>query len=280
MNRVIPSLVEDEQFDKLSPAAEVFFRRLWNEADDLGRFDGRLMILKSRLYPLRDVRLPDISRFLRECEEAALIACYEVESKPFVQILRFWNQNLARSKPKYPAPPVSVGCNSIDTQLSVNCSPETETETKQETEGGGKPPGDVFFSFLPKEFGASEKFREVWDSWLKYRRERKLPKWTESTLKLRAKQFAQWGVEAAVAAIEKSIAQGWQGIFVKKIQPANVDEYSLQRAFEWYANHMLGEYDDDPKGEAQLRKWAEEHGVYERLRNRADAMYKHVFKTK
>lgn len=129
MQRLIDSFVDDEDFNRLSPNAEVFFRRLWNECDDFGRFDGRGVILKSRLYPLRDVRIPDIARFLDECVKAGLIATYAVDAKPIIQIRRFWNTKNTRSNPKYPAMPEQENPNDITRE-----SQEIPSESKESTD--------------------------------------------------------------------------------------------------------------------------------------------------
>ena len=60
----------------------------------------------------------------------------------------------------------------------------------------------------------------------------------------------------------------------------SIDAYSLERAFEWYSGHFLGDYEDDPRGEDQLRAWATENGIFGRLRNPNDKLYQHVFKTR
>lgn len=61
---------------------------------------------------------------------------------------------------------------------------------------------------------------------------------------------------------------------------ADIDDYSLERAFEYISGRYLGDYEGDPRGSEALKKWAEDNGVYERLRNRNDKLYKYVFKTK
>ena len=61
---------------------------------------------------------------------------------------------------------------------------------------------------------------------------------------------------------------------------ASIDAYSLERAYEWFSGHYLGDYDDDPRGEDQLRAWATENGIFGRLRNPNDKLYQHVYKTR
>lgn len=57
------------------------------------------------------------------------------------------------------------------------------------------------------------------------------------------------------------------------------DAYSLQRAFEWFEGHFLHEDPSDPKDEDGLKQWARDNGIYERLRDRNDKLYRHVYKT-
>lgn len=157
-------------------------------------------------------------------------------------------------------------------------------ENKEKKENKGAVAPTSIFSFLPQEFLDSQKFRESWENWLCYRRERKLARWTQSTLKRQAKQLEAWGVDTSISNIETSITNGWQGLFAEKKNGlnanANIDDYSLERAFEYVEGHYLGEYLGEPKGSEALKKWAEDNGVYERLRNRNDKLYKYVFKTK
>lgn len=157
-------------------------------------------------------------------------------------------------------------------------------ENKENKENKGAVAPTSIFSFLPQEFSDSEKFRESWENWLCYRRERKLARWTQSTLKRQAKQLEAWGVDTSIANIETSITNGWQGLFAEKKSGLNTsaiaDDYSLERAFEYIEGRNLGDYEGDPRGSEALKKWAEDNGVYERLRNRNDKLYKYVFKTK
>ena len=58
-----------------------------------------------------------------------------------------------------------------------------------------------------------------------------------------------------------------------------IDQYSLERAFEFSEGHFLGDYDDDPRGFDELKAWANKNGIFGRLKNRNDKLYQHVFKT-
>ena len=117
-------------------------------------------------------------------------------------------------------------------------------EKEENKENNGHASAPTIFSFLPVEFSNSEKFREVWENWLCYRRERKLAKWTESTLKRQSKQFEAWGLEESIANVEASITNGWQGIFPEKkgTSPTAKDELSLEAfriGYRWLKQDAL-----------------------------------------
>lgn len=73
-------------------------------------------------------------------------------------------------------------------------------------------PTDATLVPLPPELTTAA-FEAAWADWLEYRRQRRLPKYTPIGLKRTLARVAAWGPDAAVAAIEYSMAQNWQGIF-------------------------------------------------------------------
>lgn len=86
--------------------AECFYHRLLLVADDFGFYDARPAYLRAQLFctKLDKVREADVSRALLECERAGLIRFYEVEGKPYLEILRY-GQRCDKTKPKWPVPP-------------------------------------------------------------------------------------------------------------------------------------------------------------------------------
>ncbi len=65
---------------------------------------------------------------------------------------------------------------------------------------------------LAREMVRGVELEEPIRGWLAYRRERRLPAWTERTWRM---QLARAALDPAgwLEALEESIAQGWQGIF-------------------------------------------------------------------
>ncbi len=136
-----PGIITSEAVNKLSFAAEVFYRRLMSIVDDYGRFDGRAAILRANLYPLKlgSVVEPDVEKWLAECAGAGLVRVYEVEQKRYVMVEKF-DQRLRAKKSKWPAPANGLQSSAgIRPQMTANCghsresASETETETETET---------------------------------------------------------------------------------------------------------------------------------------------------
>lgn len=107
-NRLLKEgIVDSALIDSLSPDAEVCFYRLLVVADDLGRFDARTAIVRSRCFPLKEQSnfSSRVEAWLSELEEKLLILRYKVAGQPYLQIAK-WDQRV-RSNGKYPEPPDS-----------------------------------------------------------------------------------------------------------------------------------------------------------------------------
>lgn len=134
--RVLRDWTDSERVNALSFHAEVLFVRLIMKADDYGRYTANPRLIKNLCFPLKDgLRDADISRFLAECEKAGLIAVYQAEEKPFLEIINF-KQRTRASASKFPSP--EQLCLAFDGQVSVNGQtdvghPRAETETETET---------------------------------------------------------------------------------------------------------------------------------------------------
>ena len=105
-NRILKeSICTNEQIDKLSPFDEIVFYRLIVNADDYGIFDGRPSILRSRLFPLRDIRNSQIEDAIHNLASVELVSTYEVDGKPFVRLLGWERNQQSRARQsKYPGP--------------------------------------------------------------------------------------------------------------------------------------------------------------------------------
>lgn len=140
-NRMIrEGILGSDLINKLTWAAEVFYRRLMSVADDYGRYDGRTDIVRAALYPLRldKVSAADVDKWKAECAQAGLVSCYHVEGKEYVQIENF-GQRLRVKKSKYPAPLSSVSkCPHLTADDNIRGQMPLEEEDEYEEEEKGK----------------------------------------------------------------------------------------------------------------------------------------------
>ena len=106
-NRILKeSVCASDSVNKLSWFEEVLFYRLIVNCDDYGRFDGRVSIIKNRLFPLKEnLTGKTVAEAISKLESAGLVALYEFEGKPYLY-LPGWNdhQNVRAKKSKYPEP--------------------------------------------------------------------------------------------------------------------------------------------------------------------------------
>lgn len=137
-NRVIKeSICDSERINQLSPLEEITFYRLLVNADDYGCFDAREMVVKSRLFPLKDIKPAEVKKLLSRLSDVGLIRLYTVTGKPFLQVNKWTeHQRLRVSRHKYPTPDDADECGNSP-QLAATCgkkSPESESEIESESE--------------------------------------------------------------------------------------------------------------------------------------------------
>jgi hypothetical protein len=102
-NRIIrEGFLDSEAIHALSDAAECFYHRLLLAADDAGRIDGRVEILRARLFPLDSSRrASDVEKALSESLAQGLVIPYEWKGQRFLQITR-WQRCSPCVTSKYP----------------------------------------------------------------------------------------------------------------------------------------------------------------------------------
>ena len=129
-NRILKeSIRESDSIDALSWFEEVLFYRLIVSCDDYGRFDGRISVIKNRLFPLKDdLTLKTVSRAIEKLATVGLVALYEFEGKPYLY-LPTWtaHQNVRAKRSKYPEP-VTV-CEAVKASASICNQTHAEEST-------------------------------------------------------------------------------------------------------------------------------------------------------
>ena len=166
-NRVIKeSICDSERINRLSPFEEVTFYRLLVNADDYGCFDARDMVIKSRLFPLREIKAAEIKKTVERLADVGLITLYTVSGKPYL-IINKWaeHQRLRVSRHKYPMPDeadqpgesdnsrrVAASCGEMPLDACAHKESESESESETETKTRKARAGwfDRFWAEYPK----------------------------------------------------------------------------------------------------------------------------------
>lgn len=159
-NRIIKeSICRSDSVDSLSWFEEVLFYRLIVVCDDYGRFDGRPAIIKGACFPLKDIRVEQIKKALDKLSTVGMVWRYNVEDKPFLQLIAWERHQQIRAKnSKYPAP--DRACNQLisdDSKCPRNRESKYENRESYSRSGdaGGREVGEVrhfdeFLSAYPK----------------------------------------------------------------------------------------------------------------------------------
>lgn len=89
---------------QLSPAAEVFYRRLMSVVDDFGRYYADRTLLLSDCFPLRPAWADDesMSLWIQECLNSELILVYTVNSTDYLEIQNFGQRLRSGQCSKFP----------------------------------------------------------------------------------------------------------------------------------------------------------------------------------
>ena len=168
-NRVIKdSIKHSQQIDSLTWFEEVLFYRLIITADDYGCIDGRVVLLKNELFPLKEnVTKKAVEDAIDKLASIGLLCKYTVNGMPYL-FFPTWekHQRLRNQHRKYPAPPenyLTDDCLSNDGQMTDECQQfaaragaesESEIESEKEKETQHAPARetafDEFWTAYPK----------------------------------------------------------------------------------------------------------------------------------
>lgn len=221
--------------------AEVLFYRLLVVADDFGRFDGRLAVIRAACFPLRTetTLTQKIGHWLTALERVRLIRRYEVDGKPYLLINKWeQHQRIRAVRAKYPDPPQNFPPNSQQSAASGGDPPQSAAI------GGDllQPAASCGDSRLARagthshsqsyshaqSYSHTEKNKDtaaappgvqqdVWDAWLR----QKGRKQTADADRLQRKHLAEWLEQGqdVNAIVERSVASRWQGLQPQRAPP-------------------------------------------------------------
>lgn len=129
-NRILKeSICTSESIDSLSLFEEVFYYRLIVNVDDYGRMDARIPILRSRLFPLKQISDAEIWQAITALQEQKIIDLYRVGNCLYLQICAWEKHQQVRAKKSRCPPPVNplrasdIKCNQPQSQASdIKCN--------------------------------------------------------------------------------------------------------------------------------------------------------------
>jgi uncharacterized phage protein (TIGR02220 family) len=134
-NRIIKeSIKRSEQINKLSYFEEVVYYRLMVTADDYGYCDGRIVLLKNELFPLKEsITKKAMEEAITNLVKVGLLCSYKVNDIPYL-FFPTWekHQRIRNKHHKFPMPSESdtnIVCQTNDGQTSASCMSESESES-------------------------------------------------------------------------------------------------------------------------------------------------------
>lgn len=117
---------------------------------------------------------------------------------------RDYELTIGKSKP--PASKIEEPTSKIEAEPTSEIEVYNNNTKKRDTKDRD------FLYLLPGQLSNSPNFVSIWKDWAKFRRERKKPL-TETTVKRQVSKLKKWPEDIAIAMVDQSINNSWQGIF-------------------------------------------------------------------
>lgn len=213
-----PGILKNELLGTADPLAYVLFTGLWMLADREGRLEDRPLRIKAEVFPYRPES--DIDSLLAWLVGNGFIDRYESKGRKCISIRQFHEHQ--RPHPKEPLSELPANPRSTKGKPKVNPgSTQGEPGTRQDAlllNPSSLNPGSSD-CLLPESL-STDRFRDVWHRWQQHRKEIHAPlKPSQAAGQL--KKLAKEGEPAACERIERSIANGWRGLWFPSDDRAN-----------------------------------------------------------
>lgn len=206
---VKPEIWTSEQFVECSPNARLLFIGMFNFCDDGGIHPASIKRLKMEIYPGDDYSQEQMAEWIKELINNGLIALFSHENKEYWAVTGWKHQKIDRPTYRYPQlknrEPLAETSPSSQRDNSERLPPEGNGGESNGGESNGK-------ALTPDELNTS-----AWLEYIKYRKEAKFKKLTQSGELKAIKQLISFGdKETQQKIIDKTIANGWTGLFELK----------------------------------------------------------------
>jgi len=233
-----PEFWTSEQIVECSRDARLLFIGLWNFCDDAGRHPASLKRIKMEIFPGDEITSSNIRRMIDELINNELLLEYQNDGMSYWQVTGWKHQKIDRPTIKYPDP--------FD-ERSTNDHPRNGRESKGR-EGNGKE-GSLKTTGSPTAHDDEKHDIAVpglnlaaWSKWVDYRKQIKKPI-KAASIEAAQKKMAKLGNQQ-MAAVDNSIAEGYQGLYPPRDQGSGGGKMS---AVERVAR-ANGLYEDEQQG--------------------------------
>ena len=198
---------------RLSPLARLFYIATWLEADRDGRFKWNTDTLKNRYFPTEIDGQADIETLGEELKAEGLIELYEVAGRKYAWIPTFRDHQVINNRERESVlPPPQKERNGKERKGKERKERESRVDTPLSRVDG---------------------FSELWEKFKKHRKALKAPM-TEHAEELAIKTLETLMGEGndPKAVMERSILNGWKGLFELNEKPGDAGISPEQAAIE------------------------------------------------
>lgn len=231
--------------DKISQLPiRLSFLGLWCCCDREGRFKWDARRLGVQILPYDHI---DFEIILDILQTNGYIEKYEVDGKVYGFVPSFSRHQVINNREQESSLPPFQQPDLFSTELTRDNTGESTRESTRADACSGEGKGkegrkegrvEEIEIDLPFESGG---FREAWNSWVTYRKEKK-KKLTPSTIKMQLKKLEGIGEVRAIKMIAYSIENGWEGLFeenVSNVTAINVPSSQIFRKPQTSDNYSL-----------------------------------------
>lgn len=230
-NPLLKTYPDSEKINAVSEGAEVLYVRLLAASDDAGRYYGDAEWVLSKLFTHRQIKkqvtAKEIEKRIGELANVGLLRTYTANGNRYVELIDAV-KSLRHDRPKsilFPEPscestterkPNDTSCPSNGSQTSGAVSGSvTATDPGSVTDPVS---GDPESPNLPDHF-QTDQFRATWIRFVKLRRKKRASLDSEQAAD-QIKKLAMLTHDNAIACLELSITNGYQGLFPEKFSNA------------------------------------------------------------
>jgi hypothetical protein len=207
---VKPEFWTNQDLISLSEFSRLMALALLNYCDDEGYFNASPVLIRGAVFPFES-DLKRVESAIQDLHKIDYIRLgTTVDGKKFGFVVNFEKHQYIQ-RPKESAFKGLCEFRYYSDTCTIHVSDVYQRERKgmerngMERKGTEGPPIPAVLD--------SEEFRQAWSKWQQQRKQQKQKPYTPIGAETQLKKLAEWGKERAVAAIEHSIAQGYQGIY-------------------------------------------------------------------